>query len=60
MLFSAYVPYASLTHTHAYRGVIGSNSTRDQGALGGQHSPSCAETNPPSFEQGKHRVHNLL
>jgi hypothetical protein len=54
VLFSAYVSFTSLTHTHAYICVIGSNSARDQGALGGQHSPSCAETNSSSFEQGKY------
>jgi hypothetical protein len=60
MLFSACVPYASLTHTQAYHCVIGSNSAHDQGALGGQHSPSRAKTNSPSFEQGKNLLHNLL
>jgi hypothetical protein len=39
---------------------IGSNAALDQGALGEQHSPSFVETNSPSLEQGKHRLHNLL
>jgi hypothetical protein len=54
VLFSAYVCFTSLAHTHAYHRVIGSNSTRDQGALGGQHLPSRVETISPSFEQGRH------
>jgi hypothetical protein len=33
---------------------IGSNDARDQGALGGQHSPNHAETNFSLSEQGKH------
>jgi hypothetical protein len=37
-------------NTHAYHCVIGSNPAHDEGALGGQHSPSHTETNPPSFE----------
>jgi hypothetical protein len=60
MLFGAYVPYTSLAHIHAYHCIIDSNFARDQGALGGQHLPSRVKTNPPSFEQGKHRLHNLL
>jgi hypothetical protein len=39
---------------------IGSNAARGQEAIGGQHSPSCVETNSLSLEQGKHRLHNLL
>jgi hypothetical protein len=39
---------------------IGSNTTHDQGALGGQHSPSRAETNFSSSEPGKLLLHNLL
>jgi hypothetical protein len=39
---------------------IGSNATLDQGTLGGQHSPSLAETNFSPSEQGKHRLHNLV
>jgi hypothetical protein len=54
VLFSAYVSFTSLTHTHVDLWVIGSNSVCDQGALGEQHSPSCAETNSSSFEQGKY------
>jgi hypothetical protein len=37
---------------------IGSNTTLEQGAFGGRHSPSFDETNTPSFEQGKHQLHN--
>jgi hypothetical protein len=37
---------------------IGSNAAHDQGAPGGQHSPSLTETNFSPFEQGKHRLHN--
>jgi hypothetical protein len=39
---------------------IDSNATLDQGALGVQHSPRFVETNPPSLEEGKHQLHNLL
>jgi hypothetical protein len=40
--------------------LIGSKATHDLEVFGGQHSPSRIETNPSSFEQGKHRLHNLL
>jgi hypothetical protein len=49
-----------VTNTHAYHRVVGSNAARDQGALGGQHSPSRIETISPSLEQGKHQLYNLL
>jgi hypothetical protein len=39
---------------------IGSIIAHGQEALGGQHSPSRAETNSLSLEQGKHQLHNLL
>jgi hypothetical protein len=35
---------------------IGPNAARDQGALGGEHSPSCAETNFSRSEQGKDQL----
>jgi hypothetical protein len=38
---------------------IGSNAARGSEELEGQHSPSHIETNSPSFEQGKHRFHDL-
>jgi hypothetical protein len=37
---------------------IGSNTALEQGVFGGQHMTSFTETNPLSFEQGKHRLHN--
>jgi hypothetical protein len=37
---------------------IGSNTARDQGALGGQHLPSLVKSNFSPFEQGKYRLHN--
>jgi hypothetical protein len=46
--------------TFIYTLFIGSNATCGSEELGGEHSPSRTEINPSSFEQGKHRLHNLL
>jgi hypothetical protein len=37
---------------------IDSNTALKQGAFGGQQLQSFPETNSPSFEEGKHRLHN--
>jgi hypothetical protein len=40
--------------------LIDSNDARGSETLGVQHSPSRTETNLSSFEQDKHRLHNLV